>query len=89
MALFFSNQTTNDTSPAIDWFGGDGTFHAQGVFDGGTITLQASFDGGANWIDVGPDATFTAPGAGNFRIGRCKLRAVVTGATTPGLTAGI
>lgn len=89
MALFFSNQATNDTSPSIDWFGGDGTFYAQGVFDGGTITLQASFDGGSNWIDVGSDATFTAPGAGNFRIGRCKLRATVTGATTPNLTAGI
>jgi len=89
MALFFSNQMTNASSPPVDWFGGDGTFYAQGVFDGGTVSLQASFDGATTWIDVGPDASFTQAGAGNFRIGRCQLRAVVSGATSPDLTAGI
>ncbi|MEQ8746956.1 hypothetical protein [Pyruvatibacter sp.] len=89
MALLFTNRTTNGTSAATHWHGGEGTFFAHGTFDGGTVVLEASFDNGTNWIIVGPDATFTAPGAGNFRIGLCKLRVSLSGATSPDVTAGI
>ncbi len=89
MALFFSSRTTNGTSDAVAWHGGEGTFFAHGTFGGGTLKLQASFDGGGNWIDVGPDVTFAAAGAGNFRIGLCKLRATLSGASSPDVAAGI
>lgn len=89
MALFFSGRTSNGTSPPVKWHGGEGTFYVHGLFDGGTVTLQASFDGGTAWVGVGPDVTFTVAGAGKFRLGACHLRATLTGATSPDVTAGI
>ncbi|MFA7587659.1 MAG: hypothetical protein WCY11_15935 [Novosphingobium sp.] len=77
---FFENRATDGNSAAEDWPSGCGTARAWGTFDGATVTLQASFDGGTTWIDVGEDATFTAAGMTNFSLGPCKLRGVVSGA---------
>lgn len=89
MALLFSEQVSNGHSSPVTWYGGEGTFYAQGLFDGGTISLQASFDGGKSWIDVGRDVKFECAGAGNFRLGKCDVRASLTGAKSPRITAGI
>ena len=89
MALFFSSRSANGPSQPVRWHGGEGTFYVHGLFDGGTVTLQASFDGGTTWVGVGPDVTFTVAGAGNFRLGVCLLRAMLAGATSADVTAGI
>lgn len=89
MALFFSSRASNGASDPVKWHGGEGTFYVHGLFDGGTVTLEASFDGGATWIGVGPDVTLTVAGAGNFRLGVCLLRATLSGATSPDVTAGV
>jgi hypothetical protein len=77
---FFTNRTTDGNSDAFDWPSGKGTLRASGTFNGATVKLQASFDGGTTWIDAGADATFTAPGLANFSLGPCKLRGVLSGA---------
>lgn len=59
------------------WNGGRGTFSAQATSFGaaGTITLQASFDGGTTFMNVG--SALTANGFANFELPDCLLRAVV------------
>lgn len=89
MALMFSDRTTNGSSSLVPWHGGEGTFFASGDFSGGTCALQASFDSGVTWIDVGSDVALTSPGAGKFSLGVCLLRVTLASAASPNVTAGI
>lgn len=77
---FFTNRTTTGNSDAFDWPSGKGTVRAFGTFDGATVKLQASYDGGTTWIDAGAEASFTAAGLANFSLGPCKLRGALSGA---------
>ena len=83
MTISAANGATED----VNWQGGEGNFVAQGGggsnFDGGSVALQFSVDGGATWINVGTDTTFTANGGGIFKAPVCKLRGKMTGGTTP------
>ncbi len=69
-----------------------GTAVAYGTdFDGCTVTLEFSPDGGTTWITVGTDTTFTSEGGGNFYLpGSVSLRFSVSsaGASTD-VNAGI
>ncbi|MFN8692901.1 MAG: hypothetical protein ACK5XX_00645, partial [Holosporales bacterium] len=88
MPQLFLNQTANANSTAFDWHGGQGTFYVAGTFAGAVVKLQASFDLGSNWIDI-PDASFTAPSAVNFNLGKAQLRANIASVTgTTSVTAG-
>jgi len=56
----FDAQTSNASSSSILWKGdgSEGQICAWGTFDGGTVKLQASPDGGTTWIDIdGTSAT--------------------------------
>lgn len=89
----FTAQAVNANSAAADWAGGRGVFTAFGTFGGGTCTLQWSPDGGTTWLNVdqGTDTfcTLLANGAGGFELPPCRLRAALTGATSPVLNASI
>ena len=84
----FLGQTADGAGPAIDWPSGLGSFRAWGGFGGGTVTLQASFDGGTTYVDV-EGAALTAAGVKNFRLPVCKLRASLSGASGADLTAEV
>lgn len=83
--------TPNRATVAV--FGGGGN-----NFGSGTVTLQASFDGGTTFIDVpdqaGTAITFTANGMTNFELyadsdpiagGRTEIRLALAGSTAPTL----
>lgn len=89
MILFFSSRTANGVSAPAHWPGGAGMFYVHGLFEGGTVSLEYSVDGGASWAGAGPDLTFTVAGAGRFRLGNCRLRAALTGASTADVTAAV
>lgn len=78
----------NKTGETFDFPGNAGVFHVYGTFGGGTCKLQLSTDG-AVWTDVS-GASFTAAGATVFDPqGPCKVRAVLSGATSPSLNADL
>lgn len=79
MALLFDKRTSNGPSTARAWRGGIGTFAVWGSFGGGTLKLQMSPDGGVTWIDLGPEAHFTATGVAQFGLGVCLIRAELSG----------
>ena len=67
--------TDSGDSATIDWLGGKGQFAVDGgSFDGVTVKLQVSTDGGTTWRDVGSDVTLAVAGHGEFTYGTCKLR---------------
>lgn len=69
-------------------FQGDGSIAAYGTFDGATITVEASFDGGVTWI-AQTDGTFIAAGSLNIRIGPCHLRFTLSSAGTTDIDISI
>jgi hypothetical protein len=81
----------NANGAAFDWPGGRGVFSAFGAFGAGTCKLQFSPDAGVTWLDVDRSGdtyvTFTANGSGGFELPPCQIRAVLTGATAPSLSA--
>lgn len=79
MALFLDKRTSNGPSAALTRHGGIGTFAVWGSFGGGTLKLQMSPDSGDTWIDLGPEAHFTAPGVAQFGLGMCLIRAELSG----------
>jgi len=66
-------------SVAQDWHNGVGSFLAQGSgWNGATVALQFSLDGGSTWDEVGTDTTLTQDGGGAFALAACRVRAAVT-----------
>lgn len=67
--------SANGNTTAQEWDSTDpGLFVTQGTFDGATIKLQASFDNGSTFNDVGGLVTFTSAGKGKFHLPPCQLR---------------
>jgi hypothetical protein len=89
----FSAQGSNANGSAVEWRGGRGVFEAHGTFGSGTCKLQWSPDDGTTWLDVdrsGDDyVTLAADGGGAFELRPCKIRAVLSGATNPSITATV
>jgi hypothetical protein len=66
---------------------------AYGTFGGGTLTIQASYDGGTTYFDL-TDANsaagaFTANGALNVEVGEADLRFTLAGSTSPNLNISV
>lgn len=58
----------------IDWHGGPSVLVLAGTFDGATVTLQMSPDGGATWAGV-DNGAFTAAAERTISLPqRCKVR---------------
>lgn len=85
----FTGQSTNAaSSTTVLSSGGFMSLLASGTFGGGTLTVQASPNGGTTWIDT--TATLTAAGIVNFVAGAGVLvRLNLTGATAPNLNAWV
>ncbi|KPJ66515.1 MAG: hypothetical protein AMJ43_07735 [Coxiella sp. DG_40] len=88
-----SAETANGSYPSagITVYGGRSTFVAYGTWDGATVTLEMSPDGGTTWIAIGSDTTFTADGVGNTEFGwdsqnPILVRATVSSVGTTSLT---
>lgn len=67
--------------------GGSAAFYGVGSFGGGTLTMEASFDGGTTWIDVLSSA-MTADDVYAFVLPPCLVRGDLAGATTPSVVVG-
>lgn len=98
MKLLLEDQTTNTTgtqdtlaltsmNPIREYQ----TAVVYGDFDGATVTLEFSPDGGTTWITAGTETTFTTAGGGNFYINpTISVRFSVTSADAgTSVTAGI
>ncbi len=84
----FNSQASNASSSTFVSRGGFVTLLAAGTFGSGTITVQASPDGGTTWIDT--IATLTAAGVVNFISGAgVTYRLNLTGSTTPSINAWV
>lgn len=82
--------TEDGQTSELNWLGGLGTVAVFGTFGSGTAKLQASFDQGSTWVDVGLDTQFTADGIGNFDLpGGVLLRVDLSGSSSPSLTVNI
>ena len=79
----------NASSGWVSWPGGVGTFSVAGNLNGATISLQMLLPDMNTAHDLGDPTSFTAPGAGNFELGQCMIRANVTGGTPSGLYATV
>jgi hypothetical protein len=83
----------NTSGAAVEWAGGRGVFTAYGTFGSGTCKLQWSPDAGTTWIDADRSGdtyvTFTANGVGGFELPPGHVRAVLSGATAPTVSARV
>ena len=79
---------TADGSTAALQFQGEGSFNAAGTYGGGTLTIEASFDGGTTWV-AQTDGTLLADGTLNIKIGPCFIRGTLAGSTTPDIDISI
>ena len=68
------------TGGQVWWPGGAGMFSAEATFGGGTVKLQTLTINGT-WIDVGPDVTLTAAGAGGFVLPPSYIRCNIATST--------
>jgi len=79
--------SANGDTSVVDFYGGFVSMVGTGTWGSGTATLNASYDGGSTYVPLG---TLTANGiSGPYNVARCKLKASLTGSTTPALTLSI
>ena len=78
------------TTAVSDPFGyrsAESTFAFYGTFGGGTLTLEASFDDGVNWIPLkkstGEVLEITEPEIHTIVIGKCLMRFKLADASAP------
>lgn len=84
----FLEFTPTATTAAQVWRGGDATVFVQaGNFNSATVKIQASYDGGTTWVDLGADGSFTANGVSNMNLASGELRFNVAGGTPTTPTA--
>ena len=90
-AVLFTAQTSNGNGQTVktEFDKPQCEFHAWGVFGGGTVQLQQTQDGGQTWWDV-EGASLTASGTKEVEVAWGDvLRATLTGATNPNVSANI
>lgn len=87
--VLLNNVSVDTEGTPIVWEGGEASFLVFGEFGGGGCKLQVSFDN-INWVDYDSNYTnFTSNGyASTVSIAQgLYVRATLTGATTPSITA--
>ena len=74
------------TSPAEVYRSAESTFAFYGDFGGGTLTLEASFDAGVNWIRLkkfdGETLEILENEIHTITLGVCQIRGTIEGAAT-------
>lgn len=77
--------TANGNSAAMTFQGGKLYVGATGTYGGGTLNLYASFDDGATYVKV-PNSSLTAELMYIAELPDCRVRLVLTGATSPSIS---
>lgn len=81
--MLLLNNDTGDhaTRVEFEWPRGQtGHFVAWGTWDGATVSLEFTPDGGTTWVAMGTDTTINANGSGIFQCGRFPVRATIASA---------
>lgn len=69
------------TGSSVTWQGGPGTFSVEATWGGGSVSFQFQTLNGT-WVNLSPDAVFTANGAIGFVLQKgAKIRASISTAT--------
>ncbi len=79
----FTNQTSNGSSAEFLWHGEErreANFSATGTFDGATLTLEYSPDGGTTFKPVSDEVTLTDEALVGLRLSRYLIRATLSSA---------
>lgn len=89
-----TNLAANGETPCPwkTWHRGRGQFDAWGTFGGGSLSLYYSPDDGVTWIginDANGLVVLTANGSFEFDCAAGPIKAVLTGATTPNVSAKV
>ena len=86
------NLTANGISDPFYYRSAESSFGFYGDFDGGSLTIEASFDDGtivdgSNWMPLkkqdGTILTITSPEVHTISIGKCSLRYILAGGGSP------
>lgn len=80
----FAGQGDNGDSESVQVRAGEHIIMGGGTFGGGTLAAEFSPDGGTTWVVV---ASMTAQGSVAFKVPPGRIRAALSGATTPDLNA--
>ena len=85
MPTLFENATTDGDKIEVEWSGNrGGEFQLDGVFDGATVTVKLSLDGGTTYTEppdsIGQFTSATAEALNLWSV--CKIRATLSGAGT-------
>lgn len=71
------------SSGGLSYSGGEKTFAVYGTWDGATMKMKASFDGGTTFITLsdteGSDLAFLDNAIFRIKLGQCLLRFVISG----------
>ncbi len=93
MQIFLlKNRTTNGSGDGVltNFNQPDAEFSVWGTFDGATVQLECSPDGGTTWIAVDGVSLDSAGTIGDLVIPKKDtLRATVSGGTSPNLSAAV
>jgi hypothetical protein len=85
--VLLNEVSTNSTGEAFQWRGtGPGSLQVSGTWDGATVTIQGSLDGGDTWVTVA-GGVFTADAILGFEMGNGLVHAVVSSVGTTSLSA--
>jgi len=76
----FDAETSDGNSDSVELYGADGVIALSGTWDGATIHVEMTPDGGTTWIDLA-GASYTTDGCRVFTLpARCQVRLVLSGA---------
>jgi hypothetical protein len=78
--------STDIPGPAVEWPGGEGTLQIVGTWDGATVTITGSIDGGVTYT-APLNSAYTADAIVKFQMGPGKVLATVSSAGTTSLSA--
>ena len=67
------------TGSPIQWGGGDGSLQVFGTFDGATVSIQASLDGGTTYSTL-VNGDLTESSIVNIALVSCLIKAAISGA---------
>ena len=79
--MILKETLNNNASTAEYDFQGLATVDAVGTFNGATVTLEVSYDGGDTFVNL-PSGIFTANSAFNVEAAACKIKATMTAANS-------
>lgn len=81
--------TTNSSTAAIDFEGGNAAFAIAGTVGGGTYSLEMLLPDGSTWAALGTNTNLTVVGVAGFSAPAGKLRVTSTGSAAASVKAWV